>query len=653
MKEVSEWLLGKIISSDGSNNVACNLLEIIHGGNDIDKIDWLTLFAKTTTNVVNYKKNNPLQIELEESRDFRMEWVKIRGFRKYPYKENGYYTLAFSNSIKGCPCSCFYIGSNGSGKTSIFSSLQETCSDSFSAADSRGIKRQSFMPHVGKDASFVDVIVKTKEDEIELQNPSKSLLFPIRQFLRPFFCSEYDVRMMSEAKDITGYIINQTGFGYTYNLIEHLKKMYDECCNRKDVLTRKKEKVQLSDGGEKTNKRLKCDFLNAVFDDIVGYRYRNTKVRNSLSNIVEKLSKPLKIKSISRNSKNYTKNILKAADQSLPEILSKLKQEQQMLLSSNLCGKTINETYQTLIYAITDLLIDFEDQKNYDTPQNGIQKLYPRIRFNSLYERLQNIGLNLFNEKREWYSEAIAKLQSSIAEEEKSKVFVEKFLKEINSYNADLNGENVSEVEELDFLENNLDKLKECIEKLQKFYYSCLYKSSNTTKEFCEMILNQFNMSEEKIEFNVDKITGRLSINYVVNGSYIDPVLYLNSFRFKLYTLCIKIGMAFSVMQLLKISFPIVFDDVFYSSDFSNREKVCLFIKETFDLYHKVIEPVTKLPLQIIFFTHDEVILDAAVNGMKELDDAYVYGRIFNYQEMDNVENDTDNPMNCKLSIVF
>lgn len=39
MKEISEWLLEKIVSSDSYNNVAQRLLEIIENGSEISKID--------------------------------------------------------------------------------------------------------------------------------------------------------------------------------------------------------------------------------------------------------------------------------------------------------------------------------------------------------------------------------------------------------------------------------------------------------------------------------------------------------------------------------------------------------------------------------------------------------------------------------------
>lgn len=270
---------------------------------------------------------------------------------------------------------------------------------------------------------------------------------------------------------------------------------------------------------------------------------------------------------------------------------------------------------------------------------------------NSLYGRFKSLGLSDFNIKRRIYSEILEKLQASISDGEKPKTFVENLLKDINSYKVTTQDIEFSDAEKLELIEKNIGKLKECIDSLQRYYVTCLTRSSVATKEFCEMVLEHFNMNDEHLDITVNDNTGKLDIKYNIEGCYIDPILYLNSFRFKLYTLCIKIGMAFSVMQLLKISFPIVLDDVIYSSDFSNRENVCFFIKEIFELYNGNIKPKTGLPLQIIFFTHDEVVLEAAVNGMEGLDESFKYGRVFNYQEME--EKNEEGNSNCSLSVIF
>ena len=658
MREISEWLLSKVVSSDSSNTVAKKLLEIINTVNDVNTIEWITLFAGVPNETTSYKKDNPLQFDRIESADYRIKKLKLRGFRKFPFKERGYYSLDFT--LQKEPCSCFFIGSNGSGKTSLFSSLQETCSGAFTAAESRGVQKNLFMQHVGRDASSVDVIVDTCSDEIELQNISKSQLFPYRQFLQPFFCSEYDIRMMTDSKDITSYIINQTGYRYTFNLLSHLNNMYNDCCKQKDTLKKKNETSLLSNKNERGRVIQKLELLNAVFDDVVDYRYRNRKNISKLqfSRIINDLRNPLNIKSINRNSKNYIRDISKAVEQ-LPEILSRLKAEHSRLQGMKLCGSVIDDAYMSLIYRITNLLEYYSTREDEDQEQDIKNAFNRKIVMQSLHKKILLLDLDDINDTRRNYADVLDKLRISIIDEKTPRSYVEDLLKEIDSYKAFPKDNGISESDQLELLENKLDQLKKCKDNLQNLYKTCLYKSYEITKEFCEIILNEFNSSEEKFQFSIDKDTGRLDVNYYVDKCAIAPTLYLNSFRFKLFTLCIKIGMAFSVMQMFNISFPLVLDDVFYSSDFSNREKVRMFIQKTFELYHKTIETTTNLPLQIIFFTHDEVILEAAVKGMEELNDAFKYGRIFNYQEMESEINDNKGKVyksisnDCNISVVF
>ena len=110
-----------------------------------------------------------------------------------------------------------------------------------------------------------------------------------------------------------------------------------------------------------------------------------------------------------------------------------------------------------------------------------------------------------------------------------------------------------------------------------------------------------------------------------------EPKEYFNSFRYKFYCVLLKITMAFTVKKYFKINFPLIFDDIFYSSDFANRDKVDEFISSIYDIHNKIFKE-NESPLQIIFFTHDDLILEAAFNGTSSLDNI-ICGRLFSYNE--------------------
>lgn len=94
----------------------------------------------------------------------------------------------------------------------------------------------------------------------------------------------------------------------------------------------------------------------------------------------------------------------------------------------------------------------------------------------------------------------------------------------------------------------------------------------------------------------------------------IDPRNYFNNFRFKLYLISIRIAIAMYIMKSRNLSFPLVFDDVFDSSDFGNRVKTADFFEKIFRHYDDL--EISDRPLQLIFFTQDEVIAESIYRGV-------------------------------------
>ncbi|MDE6021596.1 MAG: ATP-binding protein [Ruminococcus sp.] len=121
---------------------------------------------------------------------------------------------------------------------------------------------------------------------------------------------------------------------------------------------------------------------------------------------------------------------------------------------------------------------------------------------------------------------------------------------------------------------------------------------------------------------NISSDSGNENVQGPFNGKLlikedkieIEPRDYFNNFRFKLYLISIRIAIAFHVMRTRHISFPLMFDDVFDSSDFSNRVKTKKFINKIFTLYKEL--EISNRSLQIIFFTQDEVIAESVYDGI-------------------------------------
>ena len=79
---------------------------------------------------------------------------------------------------------------------------------------------------------------------------------------------------------------------------------------------------------------------------------------------------------------------------------------------------------------------------------------------------------------------------------------------------------------------------------------------------------------------------------------------YFNTFRFRLFCLCVIVAFDFKAMKSGKFIFPLVFDDIFYANDYKNKSHLHSF----FDVLTQGAEKFLgdKNKLQIIFFTHDE-----------------------------------------------
>lgn len=94
----------------------------------------------------------------------------------------------------------------------------------------------------------------------------------------------------------------------------------------------------------------------------------------------------------------------------------------------------------------------------------------------------------------------------------------------------------------------------------------------------------------------------------------INPREYFNNFRFKMYLVSLRIGMAFYIMRSRGVRFPLIFDDIFDSSDFPNRVSTKKFFQKIMEIYAS--ENISDSLLQIIFFTQDEIIAESVYSGI-------------------------------------
>ena len=115
---------------------------------------------------------------------------------------------------------------------------------------------------------------------------------------------------------------------------------------------------------------------------------------------------------------------------------------------------------------------------------------------------------------------------------------------------------------------------------------------------------------------------------------------YLNTFHFRLFSTMVGISIAIASRRNTQVNLPLVLDDVFYASDFENRTSIEMFLKQIFKAF-KTFTP--DLPLQLILFTHDQLIFESAIKIVKEIKETDIaFAKLFPYPDAQ----DTDDFLN-------
>ncbi len=117
----------------------------------------------------------------------------------------------------------------------------------------------------------------------------------------------------------------------------------------------------------------------------------------------------------------------------------------------------------------------------------------------------------------------------------------------------------------------------------------------------------------------------------------LSPNKYFNTFRYRLFCMMVSVSIAAASRLKTKINFPIVLDDVFYASDFSKRTTIEKFLSNLLKLLKKYFK---EMPLQLILFTHDELIFDSAINAISntEFEKQTIFSKLLHYSESEPID---------------
>lgn len=187
---------------------------------------------------------------------------------------------------------------------------------------------------------------------------------------------------------------------------------------------------------------------------------------------------------------------------------------------------------------------------------------------------------------------------------------------------------------------------------LSKFQIGLVKEFVQEYNESITNILKRFSNHSEIYKFTpIDDIKNvKLEIHVKLKGDYKTlPHEYFNEFRFKLFCVTMKIGIAFYWMTRTKKALPIVIDDIFNANDFENSvklEQFAYFIKELYR--NNVVKNKFTLPLQLIILSHDDLVVNSFSRGFssceylnveheENLCFPYDVGRIYRLDDLDSL----------------
>ena len=149
-------------------------------------------------------------------------------------------------------------------------------------------------------------------------------------------------------------------------------------------------------------------------------------------------------------------------------------------------------------------------------------------------------------------------------------------------------------------------------------------------QEIVETILKDY-LKDENLRLVITKKEKKVTIEeqevinniIVANLEYLDPEtgeiktvtpdMYFNTFRYKLFCLMVSLSLALATRKEHKINLPLIIDDIFFASDFINKNSFAEFLQKVIQLFYK---QTPDMSLQIILFTHDDLIFRSAIDAV-------------------------------------
>lgn len=205
------------------------------------------------------------------------------------------------------------------------------------------------------------------------------------------------------------------------------------------------------------------------------------------------------------------------------------------------------------------------------------------------------------------FSEQIKSIENKTKELEKELTSANKKVGYLNQIKDEINVFNSKFKLKVDELVNNVfDPIKNTVEEILNDYFQ------DDPQYKLEINLKENKLNIEGVEYVTKYIVAEI-IDKKTNETISSPQTYFNTFRYKLFSLMIGLSIALASRKTYKINFPLVMDDLFFASDFPNKNSFAEFLIKIIKIFQK---HTPNLPLQFIIFTHDDMIFRSAINAL-------------------------------------
>lgn len=558
-----------------------NLLEAIVVKNILDEKGYYDYHA-FVDRISNKNKQtiNETKAKVPEIRDFRVLNLEVSNFRKFSSKNGCSYSLDFTDDV-GNPCSLFLVGSNGSGKSSLFSALEYIITgEKIGAMIQRGITdEKNYLPYgkVQMNKVKVELKIADKNQEVKIGKP-----ISCDYSRRPFFCSDWDLQEIQSSYSLLKIFEDNLGLSELINIIRDIRESI--------IIFRHKRTIPVAN-------RPKTYNSNILQQDLL---YIGS---------IENLSKVKKIK-------------------------YKIDTEILELGKIKVSDKSINEK-QIEYFTRVDLLTsdDLKSLEYYKENDRRIKRIKKKIELMSDLDSATIISNNDvldFDDLIEENIEYLTKLQSAFKwkpfkAQDHRRSAINAVRQSMDSEENNIKNEILKRNQDsLTVEEIHIENLEKLCQTLDNVYENCFNEIVKACHNVVEPLLQTFTELSDyqqkgevlKIVFNNRDIRAIITNKEVFEeGKEFTPAEFYNSFRYKLYCISVKVSLAFMTMKTCNIIAPLVFDDVFTASDFDNTVNINRF----FELILKSFVNLglgSEQDLQIIMFTHDEIVLNSMTRTM-------------------------------------